>query len=140
MLFNSLQFLIFFPIVVLIYFAIPNKIKYLWLLAASYYFYMCWNAKYALLLLFSTAVTYLSGLGIHYIAKTDWEEKKAAFWKKACVFGSVFLNLAILMFFKYFNFGMTTLNKLFAMVHIELNAPILDIALPVGISFFIFNL
>ena len=54
MLFNSYQFLIFFPVVVLLYYVIPQKIRYLWLLAASYYFYMCWNAKYALLLLVST--------------------------------------------------------------------------------------
>ena len=62
MLFNSVNFLIFFPVVVLIYFLMPKKVKYVWLLAASYFFYMCWNAKYALLLLWSTAITYLSGL------------------------------------------------------------------------------
>ena len=62
MLFNSLDFLIFFPIVVLGYFLISDDIKYLWLLVASYYFYMCWNAKYALLIFFSTVVTYSSGL------------------------------------------------------------------------------
>ena len=62
MLFNSLHFLIFFPAVVLMYYLVPKKVKYLWLLAASYYFYMSWNAKYALLLLFSTTVTYISGL------------------------------------------------------------------------------
>ena len=62
MLFNSLNYLVFFPIVLLFYFVLPKKVRYLWLLAASYYFYACWNAKYALLLLFSTGVTYLSGL------------------------------------------------------------------------------
>lgn len=62
MLFNSMQFLIFFPLVVLAYFVLPGKIKNYWLLAASYYFYMCWNAKYAFLLFFSTLVTYASGL------------------------------------------------------------------------------
>lgn len=139
MLFNSLHFLIFFPIVISINFLIPKKVRYLWLLASSYYFYMCWNAKYALLLLFSTAVTYLSGLGIWFISNTGWEESKTVFWKKACVFASVFLNLAILAFFKYFNFGMTSLNRLFALIHIQLNAPVLDIVLPVGISFFIFQ-
>lgn len=48
MLFNSLEFLIFLPIVLLVYFVIPPKIKNIWLLIASYYFYMCWNAKYAI--------------------------------------------------------------------------------------------
>ena len=62
MLFNSFDFLVFFPIVVLLYYIIPKKFRYLWLLAASYYFYMCWNAEYALLLLASTVITYVSGL------------------------------------------------------------------------------
>ena len=64
MLFNSLEFLIFFPIVVLAYFLIPQKVRYLWLLGASYYFYSCWNAQYALLMATSTVITYASGLFI----------------------------------------------------------------------------
>ena len=62
MLFNSIHFLLFFPIVLLIYQIVPDRVKYLWLLAASYYFYMSWNARYALLILLSTAITYASGL------------------------------------------------------------------------------
>ena len=69
MLFHSMQFILFFPIVVLVYFAIPGKWKNFWLLIASYYFYMCWNARYALLLLFSTAVTYTSGLALEYVKR-----------------------------------------------------------------------
>ena len=65
MLFNSYHFILFFPIVCLVYFVMPRRYQYLWLLATSYYFYMSWNAKYALLLLFSTAITYGSGLLIH---------------------------------------------------------------------------
>jgi D-alanyl-lipoteichoic acid acyltransferase DltB (MBOAT superfamily) len=64
MLFNSLQFLIFLPVVLLVYFIIPDKAKKIWLLLCSYYFYMCWNAVYIVLILFSTVVTYLCGLGI----------------------------------------------------------------------------
>ena len=60
--FNSIDFLIFLPVVVLGYFFIPGKLKNMWLLIASYYFYMCWNAQYVLLILVSTVVTYLSGL------------------------------------------------------------------------------
>ena len=85
MLFNSLQFLLFFPAVTLIYFLIPMKIRYLWLLAASYYFYMGWNARYALLLLTSTLVTYLSGILLEAVSgkvkaetEEDELEKKAA--------------------------------------------------------------
>lgn len=62
MLFNSIDFLFFFPVVVFIYLIIPRKLRYLWLLLASYYFYMSWNPKYALLIFFSTLVTWLSGL------------------------------------------------------------------------------
>ena len=69
MLFNSVDFLVFFPIVTLIYFLIPHKIRYLWLLVCSYYFYMCWNAMYALLLFASTMITWVSGLAIAAAAK-----------------------------------------------------------------------
>lgn len=62
MVFNSMSFLIFFPIVTLLYFVFPQKIRYIWLLVASYYFYMSWNAKYAILLLISTVTTYIGGL------------------------------------------------------------------------------
>lgn len=62
MLFNSIDFLIFFPIVTLLYFLIPYRFRYIWLLIASYYFYMAWNPVYALLMLTSTFITYLSGI------------------------------------------------------------------------------
>ena len=64
MAFTSLSFLIFFPIAALGYYLVPNRGKNLWLLCLSYYFYMCWNAAYALLLLFSTLTSYLFGLAI----------------------------------------------------------------------------
>ena len=76
MLFNSVGFLIFFPIVLLVCFAIPEKIRYLWLLAASYYFYMCWNAKYAVLLLTSTVITYASGLLLEKVKGLEIDEIK----------------------------------------------------------------
>ena len=63
MLFNSFSFLLFFPIVTLLYFLIPHKLRYLWLLVASYFFYMCWNPKYALLLAASTVIAFISGAG-----------------------------------------------------------------------------
>lgn len=62
MLFNSIDFLLFFPIVVAIYFIIPKKIRYIWLLITSYYFYMGWNPKYACLIAFSTVITYMSSI------------------------------------------------------------------------------
>lgn len=62
MAFTSLNYIAFFTIACLIYFLLSPKLKIYWLLLCSYYFYMCWNAKYALLMLFSTIITYLSGI------------------------------------------------------------------------------
>ena len=104
MLFNSLQFLIFFPIVTLVYFIIPQKIRYLWLLGASYYFYMCWNPEYALLMLTSTVITYLSGFFI--------ERGKSELTRKIMVGVSFTLNLAILFYFKYFYFTVDNINAI----------------------------
>lgn len=85
----------FFPIVVVIYFLLPKKISYLWLLAASYYFYMGWNAKYALLLLVSTTITYVSGILIQWLNDRHPDKICA---KKWVVAGSFISNLAILFF------------------------------------------
>ncbi|MBQ9489373.1 MAG: MBOAT family protein, partial [Lachnospiraceae bacterium] len=62
MLFNSLTFLVFFSITLIGYFLIPKKARYLWLLAASYYFYASWNVKYVLLLLSTTVISYVTAL------------------------------------------------------------------------------
>lgn len=132
MLFNSLSFLIFFPIVLLIYFIIPKKIRYIWLLIASYYFYMCWNARYALLLLASTLITYVAGLMIGY------REQKVAV-KKAVVAGSLILNFGILFFFKYFDFALSGIEKVLERFGVAFETPQLDILLPVGISFYVFQ-
>lgn len=71
MLFNSISFLIFFPVVILLYFIIPHRFRYIWLLAASYYFYMAWNPVYTLLMLTSTFITYTSGILIDKANKTS---------------------------------------------------------------------
>lgn len=55
--FNSINFMIFFPVVLALYFVIPKALRQIWLLAASYYFYMSWNARYALLIAASTLIT-----------------------------------------------------------------------------------
>ncbi len=138
MLFNSLDFLIFFPIVIGIYYLIPQKIRMYWLLAASYYFYMCWNAKYVLLLLFSTTVTYVSGLLIEKCAGGAREEKRQR-QKKLCVAASFFLNLSVPFVFKYLDFGIESLNVILNRLHIALHAPEFDLLLPVGISFYTFQ-
>jgi D-alanyl-lipoteichoic acid acyltransferase DltB (MBOAT superfamily) len=131
MLFNSGEFLLFFPIVVLIYFVIPAKVRYIWLLLSSYYFYMGWNAKYALLLLFSTAVTFFSGLLI--------EKANTVRAKKTVVAASFILNLSVLFFYKYINFSLSLLGGVVSAFGGSLSVPTFDIILPVGISFFTFQ-
>ena len=139
MLFNSLEFLIFFPVVLMIYYIIPDKIKYLWLLAASYYFYMCWNAKYAILILFSTVVTYLSGTFMEKVKHSKKDEAGKIRTKKLIVAGSFVLNLSILFCYKYLNFTIINLSILLSKFHIYPHLPVFDIILPVGISFYTFQ-
>ncbi|MCI8561380.1 MAG: MBOAT family protein [Dorea sp.] len=129
MIFNSIEFLIFFPAVMLIYFYIPQKLKTYWLLAASYYFYMCWNVKYILLLLMSTIITYAAALMMEHI-RTH---------KKLIVAGSFITNLSILAAFKYYNFFSDAIAELFYDLGIAVSIPRFDVLLPVGISFYIFQ-
>lgn len=139
MLFNSSAFLIFFPIVVVIYFVLPQKLKNLWLLIASYYFYMCWNAQYAILILMSTVVTYGSGLLMDQVKNSSYHEDKKVTLKKLIVTGSFIINLGILFYFKYLNFLLETIGNVLARVNINLNISTFDILLPVGISFYTFQ-
>lgn len=136
MLFNSYSFLMFFPIVVVIYFLLPKKVSYLWLLAASYYFYMGWNAKYALLLLMSTTITYLSGVLLQWLKDNRSDHTGA---KKWVVAGSFVSNLAILFFFKYFNFTIESINALLNHTSLPTVNTSFDVLLPVGISFYTFQ-
>lgn len=139
MVFNSLDFLIFLPIVLLVYYILPKKIKYIWLLFSSYYFYMCWNAKYALLIFFSTVATYISGIVIEKIKRLSIENKQKVIYKKTTVAVCFVVNLGILFYFKYFNFVVDVFRNLFAIIHVELNIPMVDVLLPVGISFYTFQ-
>lgn len=131
MLFNSFDFLIFFPIVVLIYFIIPKKIRYIWLLVASYYFYMSWNVKYAALIAISTCITWLSGIFLERI--------KTCVGRKWVVFVSFASNLGILFLFKYFDFVLENLNMILAQFQMQAVINPFDVMLPVGISFYTFQ-
>lgn len=134
MLFNSIDFLIFFPIVIAIYFIIPQKARHIWLLVSSYYFYMSWNPKYALLIIFSTVITYVSSL---FIEKFNMANRHSA--KTWCLLGSLISNLSILCVFKYANFFLQNLNKIAIYLNIGTINKRLDLLLPVGISFYTFQ-
>lgn len=139
MVFNSLDFMIFFPVVVLIYFAMPQKVKYIWLLICSYYFYMCWNPTYIILIAISTFITYLSGICIEKIIQQKWDTYKKDKLKKICVVFSFIINLGILGYFKYFNFFINNLNAVLSQLNIHMEIREFDILLPVGISFYTFQ-
>lgn len=134
MLFNSIAFLLFFPILCALYFCIPAsqlRLRNLLLLVASYYFYMNWDPAYALLLLTSTVITYLAALGIGY-----FKEKRK---KKICLVSSLVLNLAILFLFKYFNFLAMNIETALQASGLAVNMPKFALLLPVGISFYTFQ-
>lgn len=139
MLFNSIDFLIFFPIVCIIYFLLSPKVRFIWLLIVSYYFYMCWNPKYIILILFSTIITYMSGLAIELVKKSSLD----IWMRKYCLNGfvalSFILNLLILFYFKYYEFAISTVNRVLNIVNLHVATPTYDIVLPVGISFYIFQ-
>lgn len=131
MVFNSMQFLLFFPVVVGILLIVPKVLRIGWLLIASYYFYMCWNAEYALLLGFSTLTTYLAGIAL----EKKVEEKS----KKRIVTICCLVNLGILFVFKYFNFSIDSINWLLNSIEKGTIQSRIDLLLPVGISFYTFQ-
>jgi len=129
MLFNSIEFLLFFPAVVILYFVLPSKYRWFWLLLVSYYFYMNWSAKYLVLILISTLITYASGLLIE-----KFRERKKLF-----LLISLISNLGILFFFKYYNFVTDSLKDFFETLGYQWEGSSLNVLLPVGISFYTFQ-
>lgn len=126
MLFNSISYIIFLPLCVIGYYFLPVRFRNLFLLAASYYFYMCWVPQYAVLIAFSTVVTWLTGFGIE---RTKNQRKRK--WALAV---NIFINIGILFAFKYYNFFTEILENVFHMVF-----PKSSLLLPVGISFYTFQ-
>lgn len=109
----------------------PKKLRYLWILAASYYFYMCWDAKYVFLLLAITLSTYLGGLLLPVF------RKKAL--QKLTLGVCVIVNMGLLFYFKYFDWFLDTCNRILNQFHLRLLERGFDVILPVGISFYIFQ-
>ncbi len=128
--FNSVQYLAFLALNVLVYYLLPRKARNVQLLVASYFFYACWNPKYALLMLTSTAITYACGLLVSSSALG-----KRRLWLAL----SFAANLGILFFFKYFNFVSGLIARGLALAGWQFTAPALDLLLPVGISFYTFQ-
>jgi D-alanyl-lipoteichoic acid acyltransferase DltB (MBOAT superfamily) len=130
-LFNSIKFLFFFPIVVTLYFALPYRLRWMLLLAASCYFYMCWKAEYILLLFCSTSIDYWAALQMSHTAVPAH--------RKRYLLLSLFSNLGILFAFKYFNLFNETARALFNQFNLFYGVPAFELLLPVGISFYTFH-
>jgi len=133
MLFNSLEFLIFLPIVFILYWFVFNQNllrQNLLILLASYFFYGWWSWKFLLLLAVSTLLDYLYGFGVASLNKRN---SKLFLWL------SIINNLGILGVFKYYDFFITQFEHGFNLIGIHINAPLLQVALPVGISFYTFH-
>lgn len=131
MLFNSLDFAIFLPIVFAAFWIIPNRFRWVVLLISSYYFYMSWNAKYVFLIFMTTFISYLAGIILEKV-----HSKKA---KNVTVFFTVAVCIGTLFVFKYFNFFVDTVTDIFSMFAIKLHPVTLKLLLPVGISFYTFQ-
>ena len=131
MLFNSWQFLIFFPTVVILFFALPGRYRQALLLLASYYFYMCWKAEYLFLILVSTLIDYTAGI---LMGKTERLARRRLY-----LILSLLTNLGLLFTFKYFNFFNDSFRLLFRHFNLIYHVPALKVLLPVGISFYTFQ-
>ncbi len=129
MLFNTLDFLVFGTIVLAVRFAVPRTWRSPWLLAASLFFYGYWDWRILLLLIFTVAVNYLAALRL--------ETRRG---DRLTLAAAVVLNLAFLGFFKYYMFTQGLLDGLFAYFDSGGPLPVLDVLLPVGISFYTFQI
>lgn len=131
MLFNSAEFLVFFAVVASGYFVLPHRARWVWLLAASYFFYGSWRVEYLGLILISTAVDYGVGLGF------DRTRNPGA--RRGLLALSLAVNLGLLFTFKYFNFFVSSLESVLDAAGMEYLVPHLSVLLPVGISFYTFQ-
>ena len=134
MLFNSLEFAIFLPIVLLLYYGLRHKQQNILLLIASYIFYAFWDVRFLSLILISTIVDYTVGLWVERA-----REKENGRQAQIALTASLTVNLGLLAFFKYFNFFIESFVNLFTIFGITLSPTTLRIILPVGISFYTFQ-
>ena len=134
MFFNSLTFAIFLPIVFVLYWFVFSKTKSTqnaFLVVVSYYFYSCWDFRFLFLLLFSTLLCYYTGIQI----EKNTQEHKRKFW----FWLSIIFNLGFLAIFKYYNFFAVSFSEALNNVGIHSSPLLLNVILPVGISFYTFH-
>jgi D-alanyl-lipoteichoic acid acyltransferase DltB (MBOAT superfamily) len=130
MLFNSFEFLVFFPIVTMLFFVLPHRARWLLLLLASCLFYMAFIPAYILILLFTIVVDYFAGM---------WIEKARGRKRTACLILSLAANLGVLAVFKYYGFLTENTSLVLRALGLPHRLPVLDIILPIGLSFHTFQ-
>lgn len=131
MLFNSFDFIAFFGIVTAVYLIIPQGLKNFWLLVASCYFYMAFVPQYILILFALILIDFFLALAMQK------EKKKQK--RKLFLLISIFCNVGILFFFKYFNFFSSNVSSFAQFFHFNYPSPLLQIILPIGLSFHTFQ-
>jgi alginate O-acetyltransferase complex protein AlgI len=133
MLFNSFVFLFaFLPLTYAVFWTLRSaRSRYVWLTLSGYTFYGYWDPRFCLLMAFSTLVSFLAGLGFLH-----WTSPRA---RKLCLIVPITVDLSLLAFFKYANFGVETARQLAHAFGSDVRLPHLDIILPVGISFYTFH-
>ena len=133
MLFNSYVFLFgFLPTAYVVFWALPStRTRYIWLTITGYVFYGYWNPKFCILMAVSTAVSFTAGLG--FLNTRDPKRRKLL------LIVPITIDLSLLGFFKYANFGIETAGAVFKAAGYSVALPHLDIILPIGISFYTFH-
>lgn len=129
--FNSLEYAAFLPIVFALYWALPHKFRGVLLLISSYYFYMSWNPRYVVLILFTTAMSYAAALLL--------EKYRNRALRNVILAGTLISCLGVLFFFKYFNFASESVAAVARYFSFSMQPITLKLLLPVGISFYTFQ-
>lgn len=136
MVFNSIDFFLFFPIVVLIYYTIPTKFRYIWLLVISYFYYCSWDIKYIFYLVPITFITYLSGIAIDFANQGVFLSSHKNIVKKSILVINVVMVIGLLCVLKYLDFFIINLNRMLGLWGISIKNPTWNLLLPIGISFY----
>ena len=131
MIFNSVHFIFFFIATTILYYALPHRFRWAFLLAISCYFYMVFRPIYILILAGTIVVDYVAGL---FLESTTNPRRKKIF-----LVASIIANVGVLAVFKYYNFINDNLTELLGVFHLKNEIPMLRILLPIGLSFHTFQ-
>ena len=145
MLFNSFGYAVFLPVIFLLYWAVPRKWRWVLLFTSSYFFYASWGPEYILVLLLTTVISYYAALYMERAGKQrdkapdSRKGRRAASAAKTALVLSILFCAGLLFFFKYLNFFSENVAALLQRFSIPMQPFTLQLALPIGISFYLFQ-